>query len=209
METETDVIRQLQYAEAHHGSSFNMFTSDRAETSYEKIYRHNCHDNYGNIAKYIIKRGIYLPHTLVKDFEYVDRRVSKEKQEHRKAKIMHELITEHFYNRTWTPKGDGKYDPELVHDAENNPIKKEAFGVTFHVYKQDSNDKNILTQRGWKAAAYSTSMEDKDKALLLMYATYPKYTKVDPFKKPSHTMGPVYYISEENNSNFNELSTYW
>jgi hypothetical protein len=121
---------------------------------------------------------------------------------------MHELVTEHFYNRTWTPRGDGSFNPELVLDNQNNPIKKEAFGVTFHVYKQSRNDRNILLQRKWTAEKYSTNTDDNNKDLLLMYLTYPQYTGVNVFKEPPNNMGPVYYISE-NHPNYKEYYRYF
>lgn len=154
----------------------------RKETAYEQIYKKQCGHHYNKIAKYIIKNGLYLPENLLPDFDYFN---DNKKKDYRQAKIMHELVTENFYNRTWTPKGD----IDILRDENNNPITREAFAIKLTVYKQSKDEAYIQeTRRATAEAKGSPANIDWDKLvddaayILKMYSAYPDSIELNPFE---------------------------
>ena len=168
----------------------------RKDTPYQKLYHTHKHNDYTDIADYIVSKGLYLPKSLLNTFDK-ELQTPDNTQIHQ-AKIIHELVTEHFYNRTWIPRGKNmKFNPTLAFDKNKKPIQRHAFGITLNVYIQEQNDELVLFNRRIIAKQHSNSSGDIDENLLQMYDKYPEGTRVNPFQEPKN-MGPVYYIQETN-----------
>lgn len=168
----------------------------RKYTPYEQLYHTDKHNDYEKIADYIVSTGLYLPKSLLNTFDK-ELQTPHNTQIHQ-AKIIHELVTEHFYNRTWIPRGKNmNFHPTLAFDKNKKPIQRHAFGITLNVYIQEEYDELVLFNRRKSAEQYSESSGDIDENLLQMYDNYPEGTRVNPFQIPIN-MGPVYHIKATN-----------
>lgn len=167
------------------------------EMLFKKVFKHTAGKEYMDIAVYIQKNGICLPlsHLPSLDKEMTNKKNTKQ------GKLMHEMVTFHYWNRTWIRPQEW---------IDRHPIVKtvrfQCVNYNFYEDSKDSQDDinrttNSNTQitslyKRWDDALYGHI--DQDQLMTTMYnredCLWPTIeTEKEPNGRRSKPLGPVYY----------------
>lgn len=162
----------------------------RGITPYEQLYIKRYasdRDSYNKFILYMKKHGIFMPLSLLQEWDYL-----QYKQDMR-AKIMHEILTEHFWSRTWI-------ETHLIEQT------RDVDGVKVKFYKPTAEDNHNRQNRRQAVHETVVKMRDTikryDEYVNDMYDTQYILWGFNVIDIPSPRMGPVYDKVYEKTSHF-------